>query len=81
MDISDLVVKLSNTYINTSIQAYSDRIIESIKAAAEIGQNTIVYELTILNSDDIRQIRYELLTLFPDMYITIQEKRILIDWS
>jgi len=81
MDISDLVAKLSNTYINTSIQAYSDRIIESIKAAAEIGLNMIVYELAILNSDDIRKIRYELLTLFPDMYITIQDKRILIDWS
>ena len=81
MDIDKLIQQFNLTHIDKSIQAYLDRIITSIKEAAESGSNILVYELIVLHPRDIQQIRNELLTLFPDMEITIIDKRIYIDWS
>ncbi len=81
MDIDTLIQQFNVTHIDKSIQVFLDRIITSIKEAAESGSNIIVYELIVLNPQEIQQIRNELLTLFPDMEITINDKRIYIDWS
>jgi hypothetical protein len=81
MDINTLIQQFNLTHIDKSIQAYLDRIITSIKEAAESGSNILVYELIVLSIQDIQQIRNELLTLFPDMEVTIIDKRIYIDWS
>ncbi len=81
MDIDILVQQLNLTHIDKSIHAYLDRIITSIKEAAESGSNILVYELLLLNLNDIQALRNEILTLFPDMEVTIIDKRIYIDWS
>lgn len=83
MDISELILLLNHTCLDNTntVQAYLKTIIESIKECAESGLNTLVYEIITLADSDINQIRAELLTLFPDIYITIKDKRLLIDWS
>lgn len=81
MDISELITQLKTTYINKSNQGYLTRIIESMKEASDVGLNNILYEISTMDDNDLQKIRNELLTLFPDMYINIKEKRILIDWS
>jgi hypothetical protein len=83
MDISQLILQLNNTCLDDTdtVQAYLRTIIESIKECAETGSHTLVYEIITLDDKDILQIRNELLTLFPDMDITIKDKRLLIDWS
>lgn len=80
MDISDLISQLSGTHL-LEIQDYLLTIIELIKETADAGLNTLLYELYTLDTNTVQKIRNELLTLFPDMEITIREKHLLIDWS
>ena len=87
MDIATLITRFQNTYIrsgddiNTIIQEYLKTINDSIIQASEEGSNSLVYEILTLSGNDINRIRGELLTLFPDMDITISGKRLIIDWS
>ena len=83
MDITELITRLSNTYVSneSAVASYTKTIIDSIIQASEEGCNSLVYEIITLSDNDIKQIRAELLTLFPDMDITITDKRLVIDWS
>jgi hypothetical protein len=87
MDITELIAQLRCTNISSNsttvepIQVYLETIIDSINDTAQLGSNILVYEIITLSDNDIKQLRNELLTLFPDMTITISEKRLIIDWS
>jgi hypothetical protein len=81
MDIDELITQFDSTCLIVSIQEYVEIITNAINESGQLGFNSLVYELLILDLKDIQQIRNELLTLFPDMIITIYDKRLVIDWS
>jgi hypothetical protein len=81
MDIDELTTQFGSTCLIVSIQEYLEIITDAINEAGQLGFNSLVYELIVLDLKDIQQIRNELLTLFPDMIITIYDKRLVIDWS
>lgn len=87
MDINILITRFHNSFnsskknIATIIQAHLKIIIDSIIQRCEEGHNSFIYEIITLNNKDIEKIRNELISVFPDMVITISGKRLIIDWS
>lgn len=87
MDITTLITRFHNTFLSKEettaklIQAQLKTIIDSIIQRCEEGCNSLIYEIITLSDNDIKKIQNELLTFFPDMVITISEKRLIIDWS
>ena len=81
MNINSLLHLISNININTDEDKYFLEILNTINSAAEIGINSIAYELHTINAYSIQIICNKIKNNFPDIDITIYDKRIYIDWS
>jgi hypothetical protein len=78
--LANLLSSISLENINEEDE-YLLNIIDAINEAAQVGVNVVVYEIVTLNNNSIQNIGNRIKNAFPDIDITIKDKRIYIDWS
>ncbi len=76
----DLMSSISLETINDE-DTYLLNILDAINEAAQVGINVVAYELITLNNNSIKNICNKIKKAFPDIDVTINNKRIYIDWS
>ena len=72
---------LSDIHINTLEDSYLFDILNTINNSAQIGINAMVYEINTINNNSIQYICIKIKENFPEVNLTINNKRIYIDWS
>jgi hypothetical protein len=78
--LANLMSSISLETINDE-DTYLLNILDAINEAAQVCVNAVVYELITLNNNSIKNIGNKIKNAFPDIDVTIKEKRIYIDWS
>ncbi len=81
MDVESLLNLISKINLNTDEDTYFLQIINAMSEAAEVAINSLVYEIITLDNNSIQNICNRLKDTFPDINVTVNEKRIYIDWS
>ena len=81
MNIDSLLDLISKINLNTDEDTYFFQTLNTITDSAEVGINSIVYEINTLDNNSIQNICNRFKETFPDIIVTINEKRIYIDWS
>jgi hypothetical protein len=81
MNVDSLLDAISKINLNTDEDTYFLEILHTMSDAAEVGINAIVYEIITLDNSSIQNICNRIKDTFPDIVVTINNKRIYIDWS
>ncbi len=81
MNVDSLLDAISKINLNTDEDTYFLEILHKMSDVAEVGINSIVYEIITLDNNSIQHICNRIKDTFPDISVTINNKRIYIDWS
>jgi hypothetical protein len=81
MNVNSLTEMMSKCNINNYQESYVFKIINTINDSAQLGINSITYEISTLDNISVQNICNEIKYIFPDIDITFSDKHIYIDWS
>jgi hypothetical protein len=83
MNVNNIIEQMSNIGLcdEDSQEYFIKDIINTINEEAQLGYNSLVYEIITLTNKSIQNICTEIKKVFPEITLKIDNKRIYIDWS